>query len=478
MDEEDTGQVSAGQRVRNHRHSPANRELITTSRQEQLSNWCDDNAPIKSGSLDEAHLRFSTFSKAYEAYNKEVRGSRSRPFSFSSFCGLLYKWAVSPMRFDTYSCPLCYALYSSHKSILEMENDPHTIQQANIWPEYTKQVDELKQGNANHVIVIMDYSRVHELGAVRSEEGEPASKLSILNFTVITNGNNESAFDYFATGHQGPAFMKKSMIHLADHLTDLAQDAKHINFWSDGGLKTYGTVGNVLSLSNRLNKTILHHFFPPYHGHSRCDSHFGRGKRELRKKYPNGGLNTFFQVMETFAGLPATFTDLISLKGSVVGSYSGQWPNGIGIRSCDVVKYYHGQIYVKSLKSVQEPSWKLVEEPSWTENANPHRLLKVVPYTPIGDSIPDPVAHRESFMSRIPTVGYSRKEGPFTKFIAYQPPSIITTAALTLPSSASVQYVTSLVNTPLLILDQRSNLSLFKDYHQPQYQWFPLETSP
>jgi hypothetical protein len=152
--------------------------------------------------------------------------------------------------------------------------------------------------------------------------------LSILNFTVITEGNKEHMFDYFSVGKQGPAFMKESMNHFKDKLTDLASKVKHIDFWSDGGLKTYGTVCNVHQLSLDIKKPIIHHYFPPYHGHSRCDAHFGRGKRELRKNFPDGGLTETIQVIEAFSGLPTTVTELLSPKiARQEGSYS-QWPSG------------------------------------------------------------------------------------------------------------------------------------------------------
>jgi hypothetical protein len=154
---------SAVQGSRRYRHSARNREFVSTSMQSRLRDWCDDNASVKSGSLNEAHLHYSTFSRAYEAYKKNQSQNHYRPYSFSGFCSVLYKWTISPMRYNAYACPLCYNLYFSHKSISDIENDPHTIQNNHIWPIYTSQIDVLKAGSSDYVLVIMDYCRVHEL---------------------------------------------------------------------------------------------------------------------------------------------------------------------------------------------------------------------------------------------------------------------------------------------------------------------------
>jgi hypothetical protein len=306
-------------------------------------------------------LRYSTFNEAYKAYRTVMLEKNLRPYSFSGFCGMLYNWAIGPLRYDRYACPLCYAMYASRKSIQEIEQDPHKIQQNNIWSIYTDHVDGLRKGDRSYVVVIMDYSRVHELGAVKQDEGEEATKLSILHFTVITAGNEERAYDCFATGKQGPIFVKDSMAHFMPRLKELAQNAAKIYFWSDGGLKTYGTVRNMFQLAKDVEKSIVHHFFPPYHGHSRCDAHFGRGKRELRNRFPNGGLANIFQVMDTFNGIPGAYTELLSkIRPKEEGTYS-KWPSGKGIRSCDAVKYEHGQISVISLKTTTPSSWKQVE---------------------------------------------------------------------------------------------------------------------
>jgi len=78
------------------------------------------------------------------------------------------------------------------------------------------------------------------------------------------------------------------------------REGLELYFWSDGGLRNYGTLAALWELSKRIQHGITMEFLPSYHGHSRCDAHFGRGKIALRKTYPSGGLNSVGQVMHVF----------------------------------------------------------------------------------------------------------------------------------------------------------------------------------
>lgn len=409
--------------AKRQRRSAFNRERPTTDRQCRLREWCQDNAPVKSGSLDEAHLIFSTYGEAYKAYRKDMEASHEVPYSFSGFYSVLYKWAINPRRYDKYACPLCYALGISKLSADEQACDPHSVRLNRIWPIYRNQVDELRRNNAKFILVIMDYSRVHELGAVSSQEGGQRTKLSILNFTVVLNGNEEHFFDFFATGKQGKDFMRQAMQHVAMYLKEWGQNHP-IMLWSDGGLKSYGTVSNVLELSGLLKKTIVHRYFPAYHGHSRCDAHFGRGKRLLRKHFPIGGLSEIPQVVETFHGLPSTVTELLT---NVPVSDSGNWApwgDGKGIRSVDSVKYMDGQIFVGTVRRDGIESWKKMSIPEWHPSRASLRKLAVTPYTPVASPIPDPTLHRLSFQRdfRVPSAR------PFEEPSSSQTPSAPQTA--------------------------------------------------
>jgi hypothetical protein len=48
------------------------------------------------------------------------------------------------------------------------------------------------------------------------------------------------------------------------------------------------------------------HFFAPYHGHSVCDGHFGKGKQELRSTIADGVLISEEEVIHSFDSLKHT----------------------------------------------------------------------------------------------------------------------------------------------------------------------------
>jgi hypothetical protein len=386
------------QLVRQRRRSAMNRLRPSTERQKDLLEWCQDNAPIKSGSLNESHLRYSTYGEAYKAYFEDFASSNRLTFSFSGFWHVLNSWAIDPMRYDRFACPLCYVLYSSHPTPEEVANDAHQIRQDKIWTIYQLQVAEMKAHTANFVLVIMDYSRVHELKNTAIDEGAKLSKFCILNFTVVLNGNKEHHFDYFACGKQGKAFMRECMEDFAAHLKCLAKDLD-IMLWSDGGLKSYGTVFNCHQFAQDLQSTIVYRFFPSYHGHSRCDAHFGRGKRLLRQHFPNGGLTDAVQVVATFSSLESTVTKLLPKAFSKEEGRWSAWPSGFGVRSIDALRFNGRTISVQSVQQRGLSEWTQMPLPVWSSAEDKLLKVEVTPYLPVHSSIPDPWLHQESFQS-------------------------------------------------------------------------------
>lgn len=352
-------------RPRKSKHSPHNRELIKGSLQNDLSDWSDDNAPIKSGSMDHSSLNFSTNAEAYKAYVADMRRDGKAFYSFSGFCAVLYRWSIKPTKWDKYSCPLCFLLYHTGKNVMEMENSWHSIEKDVIWSIYHDDITKLKDQTAKFVLIIMDYCRIHELGYVSQVTDEDNSKLSILNFTVVLPGNKEYHFDFFANGKQGYDFMRVSVTHLAQKLTGLTK-SKLIYLWSDGGLRTYGTVVNVNHLATLTNTSIRYTFFPRYHGHSRCDAHFGRGKMLLRNKYPMGGLDQVVQVLSAFNDLDDTFCERISFENT---TKDGTWKPIWGIRDVQQIRFQEGTVFAKTLPKLYEcddrEGWDMVTLPQW-----------------------------------------------------------------------------------------------------------------
>lgn len=125
---------------------------------------------------------------------------------------------------------------------------------------------------------------------------------------MILPGGEQHQFDYFAAASQSTGFMQASINQLGLELKDILKDRhlEEIFIWSDGGMKTYGTVYCLDLLAQMLNIRVIQSYFAPYHGRSRCDAHFGRGKLLIRKYYPTGGLISIMQVVDAFKSIPNT----------------------------------------------------------------------------------------------------------------------------------------------------------------------------
>lgn len=356
------------ERPRKYRRSSQNRDSLTTQLQVVLSDWCADNAPIQSGSLNHRQLNFTSLAEAYKAYKEEMGWKQLQFYSFSGFCATLFSWSVKPIKYDKYACPLCYNLYHKGRSFADIENDRHTKEKDAMWSLYRQQIDYLQHFDDDFIVLIMDYSRVHELGAISLAEDEKASKLSILNFTLVLPGNVEQRYDFLATGKQGTSFMRKSIDELARLISKQIEN-RFIEVWSDCGLKSYGTVNNMHHLHKLLNVNITHNFFPRYHGHSRCDAHFGRGKAILRQTYPQGGLNDTLQVVSAFNSIENTHVYQISFQNAVK---DGIWRPQFGVRSIQKIRFLAGSIFVGTLTGRQDPNydtkWEMVELPQLVVN--------------------------------------------------------------------------------------------------------------
>ena len=319
-------------------------------------------------------------------------------YSFANFCALLYQWSIKPTKWDKYACPLCFLLYHYGKSIDEIENDWHSVEKDVVWALYRTDVDFIRAAECHFVLIIMDYCRVRELGHISMDTDEDRSKLSILNFTVVLAGNKEYHYDFFANGKQGPKFMEAVMTNLAPKLRDLVK-GKRIHLWSDGGLRTYGTVSNVALLASLLEVEILQTFFPRYHGHSRCDAHFGRGKMELRKHFPVGGLDNVVQVLSAFTSLGNTFAETITFDNE---RKNGRWDPQWGVKSAQQLHYNAGLLLVKSLPHlyVRLPTegWEKVELPKWKETKR-----KAAPSAPTPQASSSTPAPKRVFKAELDT---------------------------------------------------------------------------
>lgn len=253
--------------------------IFARPRLEQLRKWTLDNAPVRSGTPGRRYFRFGTWTEAWLKYRRDCRSSN--PIGITHFRQILRKYRVRPHPFDKYACPICWGpekgdARKAHEKILETQ-----------YKVYQSQRDGLQ---SNQCIVLIDFCKFHETAKF---------KFSCLGIVVLLNkcrtGSThelvEEYYDYCAVNtKQDGNFIRKGLRHFArdfDLRHQVGQTINEIIFWSDGGFKSYGTMAaysDFCSLLGKKAKTRWH-IFPPYHGHSRADAHFGRIKRALRRKF-------------------------------------------------------------------------------------------------------------------------------------------------------------------------------------------------
>lgn len=342
-----------------------------------------ENAPTKSGSVNRRRLRQSTLARAYKEYLESDEVRALGPLSYPAFTATLYKWAVIPAKYDRFACPHCYKLSRSNQNGVTDEMKLHNSALSQVWSNYKHHIKQLESPTADFILLIIDYSRVHELDGVQLTVGGKKATLSILNWTMVLPGNKELHFDYFSTATQGEAFLFTSTQYMVNHIKQHSGNATRIQIWSDGGFKTYGTVSCMRWLSEKLPIPIYHHYLVAYHGHNRCDAHFGRGKKELRKLYPDGGLDTADQVVQVFSSLKDT-TTLVFPK--IVTPEAGKWrktePNS-GVRTWAGALYYRGNISMQVLVRGYPDVFRRISEPEFDVElgATPSFKVKSQPAT-------------------------------------------------------------------------------------------------
>lgn len=266
-----------------------------------LKNWLMDHAPVKSGQKNYRVLQDGTFEKSYAKYKAAAACANSIAFGMTSFLQHLHAWYIHPAKFDQYGCPTCQQghLTPEHKGLLEAQFDA-----------FHRQLKEVEAGQS--AMIIMDYCRMHELGHVKTqntEEGHQMSvnmKLSCLGFVLLTKDLEKEStlesrhFDFFSVSKQTGAFFQESVEELFDKMAFLIDYGwKFIYIWGDGGMETAANLTVLGELQKQIADLCIDagsasmpyiqaSFFPPYHGHNRCDAHFGVIKKSLRQQFPSG----------------------------------------------------------------------------------------------------------------------------------------------------------------------------------------------
>jgi len=184
-----------------------------------------------------------------------------------------------------------------------------------------------------------------------------------------------------------------------------------ISVWSDGGLRNYGSLIALESLGKGLNRTLKMEFFASYHGHSRCDAHFGQGKMALRKAFPLGGPDSIEKVQNVFGKLKNSTTKLLEKDDIAQVNDEGNWDLGKwGLRGLGV-KWWHifsipptGSIGATRFVSFTHPEDPLDNNPYYSdvENAKPEQERRKR-FQPLTDFQHMPIPRKKVQEASIPT---------------------------------------------------------------------------
>lgn len=283
--------------------------------------------------------------KAHETYKKDCASNGAeKTYSFRRFCHLCREWGVKPINYDQYSCPHCFRIDIGDKDPKLTE---HTTLINNGVSCYRHSINALPNepvppSEIKNVVIMIDYARIHELGTPKGEK----KKLSVFNITVVLDRQTQYCYDFMSCSKQGWTFMSSAFQEFVPMLANLQipKSAK-ITIWSDGGLRNYGTLEVINRFQRKIENCISLRFYPSYHGHSRCDAHFGQGKLSLRKGYPTGGLVSSQQVQEVFTKLKNTTAAILDTESLEQFDEESSWDvqdwksKGQGVKSWQLFKF-------------------------------------------------------------------------------------------------------------------------------------------
>jgi len=125
---------------------------------------------------------------------------------------------------------------------------------------------------------------------------------------------------------------------------------------------------------NRQHTSVGNHFECSDHPHvlpevSWTLAHFGRGKMQLRKLFPSGGLENVTQVIIVFQEMKDTFTETVKFDNV---QQEGSWVPGWNVKS--VQRYLRGSMSCKKIDAETvgdlEKGWVMVVLPRWKPRRN------------------------------------------------------------------------------------------------------------
>lgn len=351
--------------------------------QENLIDWLLEYAPVVSGHQNLRRLRFTTRLQAWNEYQVAMRTQQDSACEYSQFCKLLDKWYIHSAIYDKCACPYCYEFEKAtmeHRAIhYEVQN--HMRLKAATWDKYHEYTRLLPlSGSCNFAMMTMDYCRIHQVSETHKleEHGQTTVEeitLSIFNMIIVCNKTEQHPFDLLSTLPQSPAFMRSAFNEFSEKISTLIDNVEELVVWSDGGLRTYGTVALLYELHKKLKKRILHFLFAPYHGHNRSDGHFGHIKTLLKRKYAFGNLvKSKFdpndpmpaeKVLSIASTVKNTDAFLLELSDVIVRENYRKWESQQkSVKEFNVYRYENGRMSACALNdSNQMGPWFVIHPP-------------------------------------------------------------------------------------------------------------------
>lgn len=277
-----------------------------------LHHWLFDHAPIRSGRENERSLPWNTYQEIWKHYSEDALHDENagEPVSISTMRKYMKKWKIRPGRFDRYRCITCFegieALQEQQQGEIVMNEkiDAYFSHQVLI-ADRSKYYKQIRNSLGDkEALIVWDYTTIHETSEF---------KLKILDFAIYKNGA-WTYVDYIASSSHDWHYSKCGWTKLFEHMSWL-KDMKKLWIWGDGGLKSKENLFTIQQIYHNLESVdVTVSFFAPHHGHSACDSHFGCGKREIRRKFATQPIVQEKQIISVFQDMKNTTTYKIDVK--------------------------------------------------------------------------------------------------------------------------------------------------------------------
>lgn len=228
------------------------------------------SAPVRSGSLKERRLIYSTFDEFYHhEYLPALKGNFPQR-SISTVIRWITELEIKRCKFDRYRCEKCFEGRKLESMVLRNEGTQQQKQTYLEWKEHNalvmSQMEKSKEDKQvkkpDVVTIVYDYTTFHEL----SKE-----KVRDLGMFVLHNGKTYF-LDHLATHAHDHNFTTKAWDIATETLKEngmiFGEIIQYLVVWSDGGLKTKENLFYFHQMAVKSKIQVTVNFFAPYHGHS------------------------------------------------------------------------------------------------------------------------------------------------------------------------------------------------------------------